>query len=81
MPLKLHVIPGTPAPDTATERVRKRVRVHKKPAAVIDCHRCGGREVIETRIGLMARNRRASGGTRQYLCALCFMRGERVVLL
>jgi len=81
MPLKLHVIPGTPAPDTATERVRKRVRVHKKPAAVIDCHRCGGREVIETRIGAVLNGRRASGGTRQYLCALCFMRGERVVLL
>ena len=81
MPPRLHVIPGAPAPDTPVERVRKRARATLKPPFMVDCHRCGGREVIETRIGLMARNRRASGGTRQYLCALCFMRGERVVLL
>ena len=81
MPPRLHVIPGTPAPDSPAERVRKRVRAAPKPASMIDCHRCGGREVIETRIGALYRSGRASGGTRQYLCALCFMRGERVVLL
>lgn len=78
---KFVVIHGTPAPDTPKEQVRKRARAHLKPPALIDCHRCGGREIIETRIGALVRSRRVTGGTKQYLCASCFMRGERVVLI
>jgi hypothetical protein len=77
---KLHVISGTPAPDTPAEQVRKRVRAADKPATMIQCHRCGGREVIETKIGVMMKNGKPTGGTKQILCALCFMKGERVVL-
>lgn len=77
---RFHVIHGTPAPDTPAERVRKRVRAAPKPPSMIQCHRCGGREVIETKVGMLYKNGRAQGGTKQILCALCFMKGERVVL-
>lgn len=77
---KLHVIAGTPAPDTQTERVRKRVRAMPKPAAMIQCHRCGGREVVEARVGMTIKKGRAKGGTKVLLCSACLSHGERVVL-
>lgn len=77
---RFHVIDGTPAPDTPAEQVRKRVRAMPKPAEMLQCPRCSGREVFETRIGVMRKGGKATGGTRIFLCALCFMKGERVVL-
>lgn len=77
---KLHIIEGTPAPDTPLEQARKRVRAMPKPAHMIQCYRCGSREVIETKIGMFYKNGKATGGTKQVLCASCFMKGERVVL-
>ena len=77
---KFHVIEGTPAPDTPKERAMKRMREMPRPAEMIRCHRCGGAEVIQTKIGMMYKDGKATGGTRQILCALCFMKGERVVL-
>ncbi|WP_432755536.1 hypothetical protein [Pseudomonas sp. WMBT8] len=56
--LKLHLIQGTPAPDTPAEQVRKRVRAMPKPATMVQCHRCGGREVSETKIGVLMKNGR-----------------------
>ena len=76
----LHVIPGTPALDTPAEQVRKRVRAMPKPATMIQCHRCGGREVIETKIGVLLQAGKTKGGTKQLLCACCLLKGERVVL-
>lgn len=75
-----HVVQGTKAPDSPQEKVRKRVRAMPKPATMIQCQRCGGREVIETKIGVMRKNGKPSGGTKQLLCAGCFMKGERVVV-
>ena len=77
---RFHIIQGTPAPQTEAEKVRERVRKAPKPPEMIQCHRCGGREVIETRIGMLLKNGKPQGGTKQILCASCFMRGERVVL-
>lgn len=77
---RLHVIDGTPAPDSPEEKQRKRVRAMPKPVSMIQCHRCGGREVFETKIGMLYKNGKPQGGTKQVLCASCFMRGERVVL-
>ena len=77
--MSLHVIPGSPAPDSPTEKVRKRLR-KTAPASMIQCHRCAGREVVETRIGAALRNGKMSGGTKQILCATCWRNGERVVL-
>lgn len=77
---KLHVIDGTPAPDSPAEQVRKRMRAMPKPTSMIQCGRCGSREVLETKIGMLYKNGKAQGGTKQILCASCFMKGERVVL-
>jgi hypothetical protein len=76
----LHVIPGTPAPDTPAERVRKRMRAMPKPAAILQCPRCAGREVMETRIGVALVGGKPRGGTRQWLCVGCLGRGERMVV-
>lgn len=75
--MRFKVIDGTPPPEQ--DPVRKRLRA-SKPAELLQCHRCGGREVIETRVGVTFRAGKATGGTRIRLCAHCFMNGERVVL-
>lgn len=72
---KLHVIQGTPAPDTPAEQVRKRVRAMLRPADMPQCHRCGGREYIESKIGA------GKGATKQRICVGCLLKGERVVLV
>ncbi|WP_148716482.1 hypothetical protein [Chitinolyticbacter meiyuanensis] len=77
---KFHVIAGTPPPATQLEEVRKIVRAMPKPASMLQCHRCGGREIMETKIGALLKNGKVSGGTKQYLCASCFLKGERVLL-
>lgn len=71
---RLTVIQGTPAPDTPAEQVRKRVRAAPKPPAMPQCARCGGREYIEAKIGA------GKGATKQKLCVICLMKGERVVM-
>ena len=68
------VIDGTPPPDTPAERVRERVRKMPRPPDMPQCHRCGGREYVETKIGA------GKNATKQRLCFLCAMRGERVVM-
>lgn len=66
---KLYLIPGTPAPDTKQEQMRKRlrkIRVRNDP----QCPRCAGREWITATIG----------NVRNKLCVICLTRGERVVM-
>ena len=77
---KLHLIQGTLAPDTPAEKVRKRVRAMPKPATMVQCHRCGGREVIESKIGVLMKNGKPTGGTKALLCVCCLLKGERVTL-
>ena len=77
---KLHVIQGIPAPETPQEQVRKRVRKADKPATMVQCHRCGGREVIETKIGIMMKDGKPSGGTKTLICVCCLLQGKRVVV-
>ncbi|WP_443697691.1 hypothetical protein [Pseudomonas sp.] len=79
-PPRLLLIQGTKAPDTPTEEVRKRVRAMAKPATMVQCHRCGGREVIETKIGVLMKNGKPSGGTKTMICVGCLLKGERVVV-
>lgn len=74
----LRLIPPT-APDAA-EKVRQRVRKAPKPASMLQCNRCAGREVIETKTGVLFKDGKPTGGRKQLLCALCLMKGERVVL-
>lgn len=77
--MPLHVVKPAPAPTSARERVADRLNA-AKPAEMLQCSRCGGREVIETKVGVLMRGGKASGGTKQILCATCWRRGERVVL-
>lgn len=70
--MKLHVVTN-PGP-------RKRVRPTPKPPLMAECHRCGGRELIATKIGVLIVEGKPRGGTPQLLCASCLMQGERVVI-
>jgi hypothetical protein len=78
--MKFTVIQGTQAPDTPKERVRKRVRGLPKPALMVQCPRCSGREITVTLIGALTVAGKVKGGTKQYLCTACLMKGERVVV-
>ena len=77
---KLHLIQGTLAPDTPAEKVRKRVRAMPKPPTMVQCHRCGGREVIETKIGVLMKNGKPMGGTKTMICVGCLLAGKRVIV-
>jgi hypothetical protein len=68
------VIEGSKPPDTPAEQVRERVRKAPRPQAMPQCHRCGGREYVETKIGI------GKTATKQRVCFLCAMKGERVIM-
>jgi hypothetical protein len=76
----LHSIEGTKPPDTPQERVRRRVRSLPKPPALLQCPRCGGRELIEARIGMYLKRSKPTGGTKALLCACCLLKGKRIVV-
>lgn len=76
----LHLIPGTPAPDTPAEAVRKRLRA-TKPPDMLQCPRCAGREVLVTITGAVYQAGKVKGGTKSWVCAGCHRKGERVVLI
>lgn len=61
--------------------VKRRMRRHPKPADMLSCHKCSGREVIESRSGVLLKDGKPTRGTKILLCAACFMRGERIALL
>jgi len=77
---RLHIIHGTPPPQTEAEKVRERVRKAPKPPEMIQCHRCGGREITSTLVGAALKGGKVTGGTKQWLCTICLLKGERVVL-
>lgn len=74
--MSLKLVPA--AEPTPTERVRQRVRANK-PATMLQC-RCGGREMIETKTGVLLKGGKPTGGTKQIICAACMLKGERVVV-
>ncbi|MBB1599490.1 hypothetical protein [Variovorax sp. UMC13] len=76
---RLKLVP--PAEPSPAEKVRQRVKAMPRPASLIQCPRCGGREMIETKTGMLFSGGKASGGTKQILCAACLLKGERVVVL
>jgi transcription elongation factor Elf1 len=51
-----------------------------RPEDMLQCHRCGGREVTEAKIGVVLKSGKPRGGTKVLLCAQCGRSGERVVL-
>lgn len=74
--MTLHLVPPAAAPDAP----KLKSRTASKPAEMLQCPRCGGREMIETVIGAMLQARKLKGGTRQIVCFSCMLKGERVVL-
>lgn len=74
------VIEGTPPPDTPQQRAVDRIKKTPRPASMIQCHRCGCREVLELKTGVLYQDGKTKGGTKAIVCAACFMKGERVVL-
>ena len=77
----LKVISGTKPADTPKQRVRDRIKAMAKPAEMIQCPRCGCREVIETKTGVLLKDGKPSGGTKSLICASCYRHGERIVLV
>lgn len=75
---RLTVVP--PSDPSAAEKVRLRVKAAPKPAAVLQCNRCGGRTLIETKTGVLFVSGKAQGGTKQLVCATCLMQGIPVVV-
>jgi len=74
-----HVIQGSQEP-TSTSKLKQARKANPAAAHPFRCHRCGGGEIIETKVGMIFKNGKPQGGTKQYLCGHCFMKGERVVL-
>lgn len=75
---RLTLIPGTPAPDTPAQQVLERVKKMPKPAEMAQCPRCGGREFLTTKIGVLIKSGKATGGTPNLICVNCLARGERI---
>lgn len=78
---RLTVIDGTPPPDTREQRVIDRIKKTARSPDLIQCHRCGAREVLPLTTGAVLKNGKVSGGTTVHVCAACFLKGERVVLV
>jgi hypothetical protein len=74
--MTLHLVPAAPAP----EKPKLRSSRASKPADMLQCPRCQGREFIETFIGAMLEARKLKGGTRQVICVGCMLKGERVLV-
>jgi hypothetical protein len=72
------VIEGSPEPDTPKARSRSRVRAMERPAEMLQCRRCGGREFTETVTGALVRRGKMVGGTKTLVCVTCLLAGERV---
>jgi len=77
---KFEIIQGTPPPDTPKQRAVDRLKAAPKPAGIVQCPRCGCREVLELKSGVKLNNGKPTGGISQIVCAACFLKGERIVL-
>jgi hypothetical protein len=74
--MTFHVVPPIEKPDEP-----RKARAGKyTPSDMLQCPRCEGREVTETVIGGILVGGKLKGGTRQYVCVGCLLKGERVVL-
>jgi hypothetical protein len=80
--MALHIVPDAPKPaETEADKVRTRVKRLPKPKAMLQCPTCGGRELIESKIGMESSGKTASGGTKSLLCVACLLTGKRTVVL
>lgn len=77
---RLTLIPTTPAPDTPAQRMRERVKKMDKPPEMLQCPRCGGREFLATKTGVLMTGGKPTGGTPNLICVHCLTRGERIAI-
>ncbi len=75
---KLTVVPPSGRPSQG-EKIRQRLKRIPRPVALLEC-RCGSRELIETKTGVLFKDGKPRGGTKQMICAACLAKGERVVV-
>ena len=75
--LKLTIVPASAPPEP--ERLRLKRRADPKPPTMLQC-RCGSRDVLQVKTGVLMSAGKPTGGTRQLLCAACYMTGKRIVL-
>ncbi len=72
----LHLIPPVEKPADPKARIKRA----PKPADMLQCPRCAAREVTPTVLGAMLVAGKLKGGTTQYICTCCMLKGERVVV-
>lgn len=78
--MRLTIVPATPPPDTPAQRVRERVKKMPRPADMAQCPRCGGREFLTTKTGVLLKAGKPTGGTPNLICVHCLARGERIAV-
>lgn len=78
--MALRLINGTTPADTAKQRMVDRDKKAPKPSVVLQCPRCGGRDVMEVKNGVVLENGKLHGGIKLLVCACCLVKGERIVL-
>lgn len=76
---KFTVIDGVT--DTPRQKAEKLKKERPGAAHLLTCFRCGSSTVLEVKTGVIVKNGKASGGTKQLICAFCFMKGQSVTLL
>lgn len=70
----LKSVPFSLPPET--EKRRQKI---SKPSHTLQC-RCGSIDVLEIKSGVVLKHGKPSGGTKQIVCASCYLKGDRVVL-
>ncbi len=77
MPKLRLVPPSQPGPRQAA---RLKLKTENKPAELVQCNRCGGREFLETKTGLFFKDGKFTGGTKALICVGCLLQGHRTAL-
>lgn len=72
----MHLIPSIPKPVDLKAKLKRAT----KPADMLQCPRCSGREVTPTVLGALLKGGKIQGGTKQFICTGCMLKGERVVV-
>lgn len=62
------------------DKVRAKRKADPNPGFLIQCPRCGGREITPTLLGATMKGGKVTGGTKAYVCVCCLLKGERVAL-
>lgn len=77
--MPLNLVPPIAVIPEGERRRQRRVNA-PRPADMIQC-RCGSRTITEVRTGAFLINGKVTGGTKQWICSMCLLRGEHVPLL